>query len=114
MADFLFHNRWRFANNRILELGSGVGLSSIAAAIFSESDIYCTDINLGGILKVIESNIKLNKDIMKSPSKIHVMELDFKNLNWSDELHKAVTESSIIIAADGIFCTDYRWTRRSA
>lgn len=102
LADFLFHNRWRFANKRILELGSGVGLSSIAAAIFSESDIYCTDINLGGILKVIESNVKLNKDIMKSPSKIHVMELDFKNLNWSDELHKAVTESSIIIAADGI------------
>lgn len=101
LADFLFHNRWQFAKKRILELGSGVGLSSIAAAIFTETDIYCTDINLGGILKVIESNVKLNKNLLKDQAKVHIMELDFKNLAWSDELHKSIIESNIIIAADG-------------
>lgn len=101
LADFLFYNRHKFAQKRILELGSGVGLSSIAAAIYSETDVFCTDIDIGGILNVIKANVKLNQSIVNDRAKIHVMELDFKNLCWSDELKKAVTESNIILAADG-------------
>lgn len=107
LADFLFNNRWKFANKPILELGSGVGLTSIAAAIFSEIDIVCTDIDLGGILKVIQSNVDLNKSLMNNRTSVQVMEFDFKKTVWSDELQKAVDVSKIIIAADGesvIFC----------
>lgn len=34
LADFLFHNRKKIATKRLLELGSGVGLTSIAAGAF--------------------------------------------------------------------------------
>lgn len=33
LADFLFHNRKKFASKKLLELGSGVGLTSIAAGM---------------------------------------------------------------------------------
>lgn len=101
LADFLFHNRRTIGNKRILELGSGVGLTSIAAGIFSQTQITCTDIDLGGIIKLIKSNVDLNKNLLNRQATINVMELDFKKLNWSDELKKIVSEAKIIIAADG-------------
>lgn len=101
LADFLLHNRWKFEHKRILELGSGVGLTSIAAGIFSKSDIICTDIKLGGILDVVKSNVELNKNLINNQAKVKVMELDFKKSIWSDDLKNAVSKSNIIIAADG-------------
>lgn len=103
LADFLLHNRWNFAGNCILELGSGCGLTSIAASIFSETEVICTDIDLGGILNVIKSNIQLNKDLKNPRACIKVMELDFKkSMMWSAELQNAVAQAKIIIAADGM------------
>lgn len=104
LADFLLHNRWKFENQCILELGSGVGLTSIAAGIYSKTDIYCTDIALGGILDVVKSNVELNKNLINNQAKLKVMELDFKKNIWPEHLKSAVSKSSIIIAADG------RWT----
>lgn len=101
LADFLLHNRWKFENKRILELGSGVGLTSIAAGIFSKTDIVCTDIELGGILDVVKSNVELNKNLINNQVKVKVMELDFKKSIWPDDLKNAVSKSNIIIAADG-------------
>lgn len=104
LADFLFHNREKFAKQRILELGSGVGLTSIAAGIFAETELICTDIDFGGILNVIQSNIELNKDLYNNRAYYNVMELDFKKSFWPEELKKAVTSAKTIIAADGKFC----------
>lgn len=101
LADFLFHHRHEFANKRILEMGSGVGLSSIAAAIFAKKRIVCTDIDIGGILNLIRDNIKRNAGLMSNEDKIDVMELDFNSTEWSKELCEAVRETDVIIAADG-------------
>lgn len=101
LADFLFHNRCNFSSKRLLELGAGVGLSSIAAGIHSKTDIVCTDIDKGGILEVVKSNVDLNQSIINSAAKLHVMELDFKKTEWPDELKNAAIESDIVIAADG-------------
>ncbi|XP_055319004.1 methyltransferase-like protein 22 isoform X2 [Sitodiplosis mosellana] len=103
LADFLLHNRWKFESKHILELGSGVGLTSIAAGIFSKTDIVCTDIDLGGILNVVKSNVELNKRLINNQAKVKVMELDFKKSIWSDDLKNAVLKSNIIIAADVIY-----------
>lgn len=101
LADFLFHNRKKFAAKRLLEMGSGVGLTSIAGAIHTEQDIVCTDIDLGGLLNLIRSNVALNKSIMNNRISVHVMELNFENRKWSEKLRKAVCDSNVIIAADG-------------
>lgn len=102
LADFLLYNRFKFADKCILELGSGCGLTSIAASIFSETDVICTDIDLGGILDVIKSNVELNKGLKNPRACIKVMELDFKKSDvWSTELRSALVQAEIIIAADG-------------
>lgn len=87
---------------------NSIRLTSIAAGIFSKTDIICTDIDLGGILEVVKSNIELNKNIINNRAKVCVMELDFKKILWSDALQKAVWESDIIIAADGIQIAYYQ------
>lgn len=108
LADFLLHNRWNFADKCILELGSGCGLTSIAASVFSETEVICTDIDLGGILNVIKSNVQLNKDLKNPRACIKVMELDFKkSMLWSSELKEALRQAKIIIAADGMCAFDF-------
>lgn len=102
LADFLFHNRKKFSSKNILEMGSGVGLTSIAAAIYSERNLICTDINIGGILSLIESNILRNSNLLLNCT-INVMEMDFKNVNWSTELQTCVRNANLILAADGWF-----------
>lgn len=37
LGDFLLHNRWTFENKRILELGSGVGLSSKCSILWERA-----------------------------------------------------------------------------
>lgn len=105
LADYLFHNhkRGNLTDKCILELGSGCGLPSIAAAILGDTEVICTDIDLGGILGVIKSNIELNKHLFNHRASIKVMELDFKkSMTWSADLARAVAQAKIIIAADGM------------
>lgn len=106
-------------------MGSGVGLTGIAAAMYSQK-VICTgkrfihyqfngfntnsdentDIDLGGILNLIEINVKRNAKLITN--KMGVMELDFKNLNWPTALQAAIAETEIVLAADGKCSTFYR------
>lgn len=101
MADFLFHNSNEFCNKNIIELGAGVGLSSIAAAIHSKCNIICTDINIGGILPLIQRNIERNFDILSKNAKLASMELNFMDRKWTNDLHNVILNADIILAADG-------------
>lgn len=58
-----------------------------------------TDIDLGGILNLIQANVKRNAKLISN--NMSVMELDFKNLNWPKELQTAIDETEIVLAADG-------------
>lgn len=57
------------------------------------------DVNKGGLLNLIKSNIQRNKDLIKHPVK--VVELDFMEENISTEIMEALPKIKIIIAADG-------------
>lgn len=100
LADFIFHNRHKFVSRNILEMGSGVGLTSIVAAIHSERNVCCTDIDTGGILQLISKNVLRNKRLM-SKCQVNVMPLDFSDRNWTTELQTCVRQADIILAADG-------------
>ncbi|KAG4072286.1 hypothetical protein HA402_004218 [Bradysia odoriphaga] len=103
LADYIFHNRNEFKDKRILELGSGVGLTGIAAAIYSK-DVICTDIDLGGILNVIAENVKRNSSIIRN--NVQVTELDFKAPKFSEVLESELSDIEIVICADVIYDDD--------
>ncbi|XP_015587495.1 methyltransferase-like protein 22 [Cephus cinctus] len=103
LADYILSNPKLFKERTVLELGSGVGLTSIVAGFFA-NEVICTDVDLGGILKLIERNFARNKSLIKS--KFHITELNFLKLNWSQELEEKLYSSSIILAADVIYDDD--------
>lgn len=114
------HLRNELKNKLVLELGSGVGLTSIAAGIYSK-EVICTgvlsdllivlynaitiivlDIAMGGILEVIKSNLEKNSSMINAPVTVH--ELDFKATSFTPELSKKLSDVEIFLAADGIHC----------
>lgn len=93
-----------------MELGAGVGLTGIAAGMYAHRCV-CTDINLGGILELIASNIRRNQRRRDGPiaarplDAMHVMELDFKQNGggWSPALLDAIRRTDVFLAADVIY-----------
>ncbi|XP_063920825.1 methyltransferase-like protein 22 isoform X3 [Zophobas morio] len=100
LADWLLYNRETFKEGHyILELGSGVGLSSIVAAMFTP--VFCTDINKGGLLKLIKGNALRNSHLTKHP--ITVLELDFLSQVLPREIVATLEKTPIVIAADVVY-----------
>ncbi|XP_011186196.2 methyltransferase-like protein 22 [Zeugodacus cucurbitae] len=106
LADYIFHKRNEFRDKFILELGAGVGLTSIAAALYAQQ-VVCTDVNVGGILDLIRENVKHNSNLVKN-NNIDVLELDFLKpiQEYSAALLKAIDDCDIVVAADVIYDDD--------
>lgn len=106
LADFIFHKRTEFKDKQLLELGAGVGLTSIAASIYI-TKVICTDVDIGGILDLIRANVRNNKKLCDT-SDIQVLEYDFmlEESNYQATLVKAIDDSDIIVAADVIYDDD--------
>ncbi|XP_053594877.1 methyltransferase-like protein 22 isoform X2 [Microplitis demolitor] len=100
LADYIFDNPKIFKNKNIIELGSGVGLTSIVASMLAHK-VTCTDINSHGIIELIKRNFDRNSRYIKS--KFNVMELNFLDCNWSSDLMEKILETTIILAADVIY-----------
>lgn len=100
--DFILSNQDMFSNKIVLELGSGVALTSIVASIFSKR-VLCTDINIAGILELIKRNIELNKQYQRTPNNVAVYELNFMAKQWSSDLEEELKNVDIMLAADGLY-----------
>lgn len=134
LADYILSHPDLFRNQIILELGSGVGLTSIVASYLAKEVIctgnantrcklYCInviinvirsavenfnliylnipDINVGGILNLIERNFLRNHTYVRSSYNIE--EVNFLNLEWSKKLEEKLQSANIVLAADGKF-----------
>ncbi|XP_039283816.1 methyltransferase-like protein 22 isoform X3 [Nilaparvata lugens] len=108
LADYILSNKTKFANKVILELGAGVGLTSIVAGMLAKeviftgqytSLLFSLDIDEGTILDLIKRNVSNNKKLIKSNSA--VLPLDFMDMSWNDELMEKLKTVDIVIAADG-------------
>ncbi|KAL1517244.1 hypothetical protein ABEB36_001033 [Hypothenemus hampei] len=100
LADWLLHYGNTLCENEyILELGSGVGLTSIIASMFAP--VICTDLNKGEIFNVIKANINRNKHYVKYP--IEVMELDFMDKEIREDVKKFLPKVTTVIAADVVY-----------
>ncbi|CAK9811058.1 Methyltransferase-like protein 22 [Anthophora plagiata] len=100
LADYILSNPDLFKDKTILELGAGVGLTSIVASFVAEK-VICTDIDLKGIMKLIRRNFMRNSAYIKS--KVYIKELNFLNLQWPTFYKKRMNEATVILAADVIY-----------
>ncbi|KAG8244806.1 Methyltransferase-like protein 22 [Homalodisca vitripennis] len=98
LADYVLHNAQALSQSTVLELGSGVGLTSIVTSLVARR-VICTDVDLGGILNLITANIELNAELVRAP--VSVMALDFFQEDWSEELTAVVGQTDLVLAADG-------------
>jgi len=57
------------------------------------------DINMGGILNLIERNFLRNHMYVRSS--YHIEEVNFLNLEWPKKLEKRLQSANIVLAADG-------------
>uniref|UniRef100_A0A8D8DEJ0 Methyltransferase-like protein 22 n=1 Tax=Culex pipiens TaxID=7175 RepID=A0A8D8DEJ0_CULPI len=104
LADYILHYEKRFKNRKILELGSGVGLTSIVSS-FCAREVICTDINIGGLLKLIQANIDRNAHLKDPDCNVVVTELDFKVKyeDYSEYLKTQLQDVEYVICADVIY-----------
>ncbi|XP_029039794.1 methyltransferase-like protein 22 [Osmia bicornis bicornis] len=100
LADYILSNPDLFKDKVVLELGAGVGLTSIVAS-FLAKEVICTDVDIKGILKLIRRNFIRNNTYVKS--KLYIKELDFLNLKWPTFYEERINEATIILAADVIY-----------
>ncbi|EFN60213.1 Uncharacterized protein C16orf68 [Camponotus floridanus] len=100
LADYILSHPDLFKDQTILELGSGVGLTSIVASYLAK-EVICTDINAGDILNLIERNFLRNHPYVRSG--YHIEEVNFLNLRWSNKLEEKLQSANIILAADVIY-----------
>lgn len=99
--DYIIDHREEFRGKHLLELGSGVGLSSILAALYCDQ-VCCTDLNIGGLLTLIRENVQLNSHL-EIKGEIQIHELDFMDHNWSAQVNEHIQKTDFVIAADVIY-----------
>ncbi|XP_052862733.1 methyltransferase-like protein 22 isoform X2 [Anopheles cruzii] len=104
LADYILHNERKFKNSHILELGSGVGLTSIVASMYARQ-VICTDIDIGGLLDLIRSNIQRNAHLSNPHCRMNVEELNFKTSyqDFTREFKNQLQTINYVIAADVIY-----------
>lgn len=99
LADWLIYDsRSLSGSTTVMELGSGVGLTTVVASMFAP--VVCTDIEKGGILPLIKTNIEKNKSYVKHP--VIVKALDFTQ-PFSKEIEEVLPHVKVILAADVIY-----------
>lgn len=104
LADFVSHfGHSIFCAKNVLELGCGVGLTSIVAAFYSKH-VICSDIDAEDILNTVKNNINNNRHFIKSD--IQIEKIDFLQRNFSDHLEQLFDIVDIILAADVIYDND--------
>ncbi|XP_011708072.1 PREDICTED: methyltransferase-like protein 22 isoform X2 [Wasmannia auropunctata] len=100
LADYILSHPDLFRNQIILELGSGVGLTGIVASYLAK-EVICTDINVGGILNLIERNFLRNRTYVRSSYRVE--EVNFLNLDWPKKLEERLQSANVVLAADVIY-----------
>uniref|UniRef100_A0A670Y9E1 FAM86 N-terminal domain-containing protein n=1 Tax=Pseudonaja textilis TaxID=8673 RepID=A0A670Y9E1_PSETE len=98
LAEWALENSEVFRNRRILELGSGIGLTGIAICKVCHPREYIFSDHHEGVLQQLSENLQLNGLTLEAESSSH--QLDW-NLVSKDELAKLQVD--VILAADVVY-----------
>ncbi|XP_071107529.1 methyltransferase-like protein 22 [Haliotis cracherodii] len=119
LCDFVLHLHTKFKASRVVDLGAGVGLTSIVAGLFAES-VLVTDVG-EMILRTSESNIALNKPLLGEDCSFLVKELNWlkfcgpkdsysdarsSRFQMTEDDHTLLDGVSLILAAEVIYDPD--------
>ncbi|XP_076036788.1 methyltransferase-like protein 22 isoform X2 [Oratosquilla oratoria] len=100
LADFLLHHPEVCRGQDILEVASGVGLTSIVAGMIGRK-VIITDVDRGDILDLVRRNVKRNGEVLKA--NMLIREIDFFNHGTLDDIRKELSNVSVILAADVVY-----------
>ena len=118
LADFLIANAAQWRDKCVLELGAGLGLTSLVASLFARR-VLCTD--LPHVLPLAERNWRLNRARLdainnNSNSNSNSNSVRFKQLDWTkyEELKSALdraecaevaalSDADVLMAADCVY-----------
>ncbi|CAL4066155.1 unnamed protein product [Meganyctiphanes norvegica] len=100
LGDFILHNPQIFKGCNVLELASGVGMTSVVAAMMAKQ-VVITDVDKGDILDMVHRNLDRNKE--KIIADVKVKELDFFNLETIEDLIEDIHKTTVSIAADVVY-----------
>lgn len=110
LADFILSNPLLFKTASILDLGAGMGLTSIVMATVARK-VYCTDVG-EDLLSMCQKNISLNKHLTEvTGGEVKVRQLDWLQFDlctdpdvefsWTEEeVADLYDNTTVIIAAD--------------
>lgn len=116
MADFILSEPLTFRGATVLELGGGVGFTSIVMATTSKT-VYCTDVG-DDLLSMCEKNVTLNRHLLEPDGGVvKVRRLDWlqhhlstdadAEFSWSEEeVCDLYDNTTFIIAADVCYDDD--------
>jgi 2-polyprenyl-3-methyl-5-hydroxy-6-metoxy-1,4-benzoquinol methylase len=86
----------------VLEIGAGIGIPSITAAILGAKSVHCTDAD-PILVKGIENNIKINKNIFSDKT-----EITFGQLNWENDFSQDFNSYDVIIGTEVLTFDTYK------
>ncbi|KAL8579424.1 hypothetical protein ACOMHN_026789 [Nucella lapillus] len=120
LCDFLVHYHSLLEGRVVLDLGAGVGLTSIVAALHA-STVFCTVYRGKDILNLARVNVERNSDLLQNAD-IQVRQLDWKadkaltaspesadvseTFRFSGEDIETLSTCSVILAAEVIYDLD--------
>ena len=118
LAEYCANNGTKFTNKRIIELGSGLGLTGISTVMNCQPQYYCFTDAHENVLEYMIENVKMNlgdrigiddqsanSDGIMMQAKFENCEFFVSNLPWEEELPKYVNEfiPDFILAAGACF-----------
>ncbi|XP_077980676.1 methyltransferase-like protein 22 isoform X2 [Glandiceps talaboti] len=111
LCDYILDRQDQFKNTTVLELGAGVGLSSIVMATIADK-VFCTDVGIQ-VLETCRKNVERNEYI-RNGNPVIVRELDWMKsmpntddkdpFHWrKEDLWSLRNDVSVVIAADVVY-----------
>lgn len=102
LIDYLFTNLSTIQDKVVVDLGAGLGLTSLLASLYAKR-VYSTD--LSSVISQAKRNYELNESTLSEYSKS--VDIVFKTLDWykceSDPLDDELLNAQVYLAADVVY-----------